>query len=112
LESVLVESESELCNRGNNTSYIYLAVRLTPGNNLYTPTLSGKSVCGDLLTCIPLFLESVFEVPLKKNRKKEEEKRKKEKKRKGLIPCVCFFLLFRVVLCDFLCVQTRISSTV
>jgi hypothetical protein len=31
-----------------------------------TLTLSGKSVCGDLLTCIPLFIESVFEVPLKK----------------------------------------------
>jgi hypothetical protein len=31
LELVLVESESELCNRGNNTSYIYiLGVRLTP----------------------------------------------------------------------------------
>jgi hypothetical protein len=30
LESVLVESKSELCNRGNNTSYVFLAVRLTP----------------------------------------------------------------------------------
>jgi hypothetical protein len=61
LNSVLVESESELCTRGNNTSHIYY---------LYTPTLSGKSVCGDVLTCIPLFIESIFEVSLKKRRKK------------------------------------------
>jgi hypothetical protein len=76
-------------------------------------------VCGDLLTCTPLFIASVFEVPLKKKEKKEkkEEKKgsllKKRKKRsKGLIHCVCFSLLFGVVLCDFLCVQARVSSTV
>jgi hypothetical protein len=84
-------------------------------------------VCGDLLTCTPLFIASVFEVPLKKKekkekkrkkrRKKEEKKgsvlKKKEKRRsKGLIHCVCFSLLFGVVLCDFLCVQARVSSTV
>jgi hypothetical protein len=68
---VLAESESELCTRGNY---------------LYTPTLSGKSVCGDVLTCISLFIESVFEVPLEKKKKmKKKEKRisvKKEKKKK------------------------------
>jgi hypothetical protein len=76
-------------------------------------------VCGDLLTCTPLFIASVFEVPLKKKKKKKkkEEKKgsllKKRKKRsKGLIHCVCFSLLFGVVLCDFLCVQARVSSTV
>jgi hypothetical protein len=42
LESVLVESESF--------------------NYLYTPNLSSKSLCDDLLTCIPLFIESIFEV--------------------------------------------------
>jgi hypothetical protein len=83
---VLVESESELCTGGNHTSYIYY---------LYTPTLFGTSVCGDLLTCILLFIESVFEVPLKKKRKKRS---------KGLIHCVCFSLLFGVVFCDFFCV--------
>jgi hypothetical protein len=40
-------------------------------------------VCGDLLTCIPLFIESVFEVPLKKKRKKKKKGsvlKKREKK--------------------------------
>jgi hypothetical protein len=46
----------------------------------YNPTLSGKSVCGNLLTCIPLFIESAFEVPLKK--KKKEKNKKSEEKRK------------------------------
>jgi hypothetical protein len=108
LNSVLVESESELCTRGNNTSHISF-------NYLYTPTLSGKSVCGDVLTCIPLFIESVFEVPLKKKKKRKKRsvlKKEKKKRSKGLIHCVCFSLLFGVVLCDFLCVQARVSSTV
>jgi hypothetical protein len=35
-------------------------------------------VCGNLLTCISLFIESIFEVPLKK----EKRKRRKAKKRK------------------------------
>jgi hypothetical protein len=73
-------------------------------------------VCGDLLTCTPLFIASVFEVPLKKKEKKEEKKgsllKKRKKRSKGLIHCVCFSLLFGVVLCDFLCVQARVSSTV
>jgi hypothetical protein len=73
LNSVLVESESELCTRGNNTSHISF-------NYLYTTTLSGKSVYGDVLTWIPLFIESIFEVPLKKQKKKEKRRQKKEKK--------------------------------
>jgi hypothetical protein len=86
LESVLVESESELCNGDNNTSPIYLGVRLTLERQtcslvfLYTPTLSGKTVCGDLLTCIPLFIESIFEVPLKKKKKRKRRKVKKKKR--------------------------------
>jgi hypothetical protein len=83
---VLVASESELCTRSNNTSHIYLSLGLLQRereservsfNYLYTPTLSGKSVCGDLLTCTPLFIASVFEVPLKKKRKKRKKRRKK-----------------------------------
>jgi hypothetical protein len=53
LNSALVESESELCTRDNNTSHISF-------NYLYNPTLSAKSVCGDVLTCIPLFIDSCF----------------------------------------------------
>jgi hypothetical protein len=98
LNSVLVESESELCTRGNNTSHIYLSVRPTPERE------REKSVCGDVLTCIPLFIESIFEVPLKKKKKRSVLKKRKEKRSKGLIHCVCFSLLFGVVLCDFLCV--------
>jgi hypothetical protein len=63
---VLVASESELCTRGNNTSHIYLSFGL----------LKRKSVCGDLLTCIPLFIASVFEVLLKKKEKKKKEEKK------------------------------------
>jgi hypothetical protein len=39
-------------------------------------------MCGDLLTCIPLFIESVFEVPLKKRKKRISINKKKEKKNK------------------------------
>jgi hypothetical protein len=35
-------------------------------------------VCGDLLTCTPLFIASVFEVPLKKKKKKKEKKEEKK----------------------------------
>jgi hypothetical protein len=35
----------------------------------------GKSVCGDLLTCIPLFIESVFEAPFKKKKKRKKEEK-------------------------------------
>jgi hypothetical protein len=86
LNSVLVESESELCTRGNDTSHIYLSVRPTPFNYLYTPTLSEKSVCGDVLTYILLFIESIFEVPLKKKKKKKRisvKKRKEKKEARG-----------------------------
>jgi hypothetical protein len=54
-------------------------------------------VCGDLLTCTPLFIASVFEVPLKKKEKKEkkEEKKgsllKKKKKKKQGANSLCLF---------------------
>jgi hypothetical protein len=53
-------------------------------------------VCGDLLTCTPLFIASVFEVPLKK-RKKEKKRRKKriivkkKKKKKQGANSLCLF---------------------
>jgi hypothetical protein len=34
-------------------------------------------VCGDLLTCIPLFIASVFEVSPEKKRKKRKKRQKK-----------------------------------
>jgi hypothetical protein len=70
LNSVLAESKSKLCTRGNNTSHIYLSVRPTPERERERE--SGKSVCGDLLTCIPLFIEYVFVVPLKKKKKMDQ----------------------------------------
>jgi hypothetical protein len=46
-------------------------------------------VCGDFLTYIALFIESVFEVPVKKKKNKKrrsvEKKKKEKKKSKGLI---------------------------
>jgi hypothetical protein len=55
-------------------------------------------VCGDLLTCTPLFIASVFEVPLKKKekkKKKKEEKKgsllKKKKKKKQGANSLCLF---------------------
>jgi hypothetical protein len=63
---VLVESESELCTRGNNTSHIFKC-------SAYSRERERESVCGDLLTCISLFIESVFEVPLKKEQKKRKK---------------------------------------
>jgi hypothetical protein len=45
LNLVLVESESELCTRGNNTSHIYLSVRPTPER---------ERVC--VVTCSLVFL--------------------------------------------------------
>jgi hypothetical protein len=84
----------------------------------FTPTLSGKSVCGQLLIRSILVLLFNFEVPLKKNYKKKrlqqekkiEKTRKKATTKKGL--CVCFLFFCAVVLCDYLCVQARVSSTV
>jgi hypothetical protein len=69
LNSVLVASESKLCTKGNSTSHIYLSVR---------PTLERESVCGDLLTCIPLFIASVFEVSAAKKKKKNKKNKKKD----------------------------------
>jgi hypothetical protein len=54
-------------------------------------------VCGDLLTCTPLFIASVFEVPLKKKEKKEKKRRKKriivkkKKKKKQGANSLCLF---------------------
>jgi hypothetical protein len=51
-------------------------------------------VCGDLLTCTPLFIASVFEVPLKKKEKKRRKKRiivKKKKKKKQGANSLCLF---------------------
>jgi hypothetical protein len=83
----------------------------------FTPTLYEKSVCGQLLIRNILVLLFNFEVPLKKLSKKVTAKKKKKAKRtkkattkKGL--CVCFPFFCAVVLCDYLCVQARISSTV
>jgi hypothetical protein len=43
-------------------------------------------VCGDVLTYILLFIESIFEVPLKKKKKKKRisvKKRKEKKEARG-----------------------------
>jgi hypothetical protein len=54
-------------------------------------------VCGDLLTCTPLFIASVFEVPLKKKKKKRKKIRKKgsllkkRKKKKQGANSLCLF---------------------
>jgi hypothetical protein len=74
------------------------------------PTLSGKSVCGQLLIRSILVLLFSFEVPLKKIYQKKQKEMKKATTKKGL--CVCFLFLCAVVLCDYLCVQARVSSTV
>jgi anaerobic C4-dicarboxylate transporter len=78
----------------------------------------GKSVCGQFLIRSILVLLFSFEVPPKKNyQKKLQQKKKKKAKRnkkattkKGL--CVCFHFFCAVVICDYLGVQARISSTV
>jgi hypothetical protein len=51
-------------------------------------------VCGDLLTCTPLFIASVFEVPLKKKekiRRKKGSLLKKRKKKKQGANSLCLF---------------------
>jgi hypothetical protein len=53
-------------------------------------------VCGDLLTCTPLFIASVFEVPLKKKKKKKKRRKKgsllkKRKKKKQGANSLCLF---------------------
>jgi hypothetical protein len=75
-----------------------------------------ESECGQLLIRSILVLLFSFEVPLKKKlskkscSKKSKKKRKKATTKKGF--CVCFLFLCAVVLCDYLCVQARVSSTV
>jgi hypothetical protein len=84
----------------------------------FTPTFSGKSVCGKLLIRSILVLQFNFEVLLKKNyqKKLQQKKRKKAKRtkktttKKGLYVCFPFFCV--VVLCDYLHVQARVSTTV
>jgi hypothetical protein len=80
----------------------------------FTPTLFGKSVCGQLLITSLLVLLSSFEVLKKKSKKKKQQKNKKKEKiettKKGL--CVCFLSFCVVVLCDCLCVDARVSSIV
>jgi hypothetical protein len=56
-----------------------------------------------------------FDVALKKYQKKVAAKKKRKRKKqattkKGL--CVCFLFVSAVVLCDYHCVQARVSSTV
>jgi hypothetical protein len=53
-------------------------------------------VCGDLLTCTPLFIASVFEVPLKKRKKRKKRRKKriivkKKKKKKQGANSLCLF---------------------
>jgi uncharacterized membrane protein len=76
-------------------------------------------VCGQLLIRSILVLLFNFEVPLKKKlskkerlqqEKKKKKKRKKATTKKGL--CVYFRFFCAVVLCDYLCVQAHVSSTV
>jgi hypothetical protein len=84
----------------------------------FTPTLSRKSVCGQLLIRSILFGPAIqFLCCPEKISKKSCSKKKiqwKRKKRsnnkKGL--CVRFLFVSAVVLCDYLCVQARVSSTV
>jgi hypothetical protein len=66
----------------------------------FTPTLSEKSVYGQLLIRSILVLLFNFEIPLKKV----------AAKKKGL--CVCFLFVSVMVLCDYLCVQAHVSNTV
>jgi hypothetical protein len=72
-------------------------------------------VCGQLLIISILVLLFNFDVHLKKIIKKKvaAKKVKRTKKattKKGL--CVCFPFFCAVVLCDYLCVQAYVSSTV
>jgi hypothetical protein len=75
-------------------------------------------VCGQLLIRSISVLLFNFEVPLKKklskkrgcSKKKIEKETKKATTKKGL--CVCFIFFCAVVLCDYLCVQAHVSSTV
>jgi hypothetical protein len=75
----------------------------------FIPTLSRKSVCGQLLIRSILVLLFNFDVPLKKlSKKKLQQKREKEKKKKNKKEQQ----QRRGFVCVFLCVQARVSSTV
>jgi hypothetical protein len=69
-------------------------------------------VCGQLSIRSILVLLFSFEVPLKKiiKKKLQQKETKKATTKKGL--CVCFIFLCAVVFCDYLCVQSHVSSTV
>jgi hypothetical protein len=65
----------------------------------FTPTLSGKSVCGQLLIRSILVLLFSFEVPLKKNYKKrgcskKKNRKRNEKKQQQRRGFVCVFFSF------------------
>jgi hypothetical protein len=80
----------------------------------FTPTLSRKSVCGQLLIRSIMVLLFNFEDPLKKiYQKKVAPKKRKKAKRTKKAPTKkgCPFFCV-VVLCDYLYVQARVSSTV
>jgi hypothetical protein len=69
-------------------------------------------VRGQLLIRSILVLLFKFEVPLKKLSKKVAAKKRTKKAtiKKGI--CVCFPFFYAVVLCDYLCVHARVSTTV
>jgi hypothetical protein len=84
-----------------------------------TPTLSRKSVCGQLLIrsiLVLLFnfdvppLEKIYQKKVAAKKKKKAKRTKKATTKKGL--CVCFPFFCVVVLCNYICVQARVSSTV
>jgi hypothetical protein len=111
----LTPSKPSACVRGDHThergDHTYERER-----ERFTTTLSRKSVCGRLLIRSILVLLFSFEVPLKKKLSKKscskikEKRNKKATTKKGL--CVCFLFFCAVVLCDYLCVQAHVSSTV
>jgi hypothetical protein len=76
--------------------------------NHFTPTLSRKSVCGQLLIRSILVMLFNFEVPLKKIIKKScnKKKKKKQQQRRGF---VCVFLTF-VWWCSVITFVSRLAS--
>jgi hypothetical protein len=90
---LLLQSEYTFC-LNLSRPYILLRERESIFFYHFTPTLSGKSVCGQLLIRSILVLRFSFEVPLtnklsKKLQKKSKKKRKKQQQRKGFV-CVFF----------------------